>query len=131
MVSGGGKRNARSKGTTYTFTVEIVNRLVLNLNLPLRRESGNFNIEDKMTSYRKELRELVRYLEMGRGAFGASAFYLEPNCHGWVDAEVVTKFIVEQTKLWRETWILPKLRRLLEREERRSKARVKKLCVKS
>ena len=73
-------------------------------------------------SYKKDLRELVRYLEMGPRAYGAGSVHLEPGWvdeNGWVQGEDVTKFVVEQTELWRETWILPKLRRLLAREERR------------
>jgi hypothetical protein len=73
-------------------------------------------------SYKEDLRELVRYLEMGPRAYGAGSVQLEPGWvdeNGWVSGEDATKFVVEQTKLWRETWVLPKLRRLLAREEHR------------
>lgn len=71
-------------------------------------------------NYMADLRELVRYLEMRD--YCAGSVRLEPGWvdeNGWVDGKDVTKFVVEQTKLWRETWVLPKLRRLLAREEHR------------
>lgn len=72
------------------------------------------------TNYAADLRELIRLLEMRD--YGAGAVHLEPGWvdeNGWVDGKDVTEFVVEQTKLWRETWVLPKLRRLLAREEHR------------
>lgn len=69
----------------------------------------------KRASYVADLRRLIRLLEMGPGEFNTGGnehpVTLKPG--------EMADFIRERTKGWRETWVLPLLRRLLEREERR------------
>jgi hypothetical protein len=51
----------------------------------------------------EDLAELERLLEMGEKAYSG----------GFEDGQ--RKMIVEKTRLWRETWVLPRIRRLLDR----------------
>jgi len=69
----------------------------------------------KRASYAADLRRLIRLLEMGPKEFSTGG-----NEHPvTLKPEEMTDFIRERTRDWRETWVLPPLRRLLEREKRR------------
>jgi hypothetical protein len=75
-------------------------------------------------NYAADLREVVDHLGMEHCGFGHPMSCGDDPLPKTEDE--VTPFIRRRTKLWLDTWVLPKLRRLLEREERRAELRAGK-----
>lgn len=82
----------------------------------------NFNCGDTNTRRGRiaRLANLLELLSMKKHVFSPKDEVFGPKQHIVKKGEI-RKFIEEQSRLWRETWILPELRNLLTYEESKGK----------
>ena len=67
-------------------------------------------------TYIEQLQKLLRLAKMEDCGFGPGVVSFEDNFEREPPVDV-TVFIREKTRVWRETWMIPIIKRFIEREE--------------